>query len=627
MASCGRCGKANSPRGPARCEHCGGPIPGRAPIGDPADVPLVSGEGSAKKTILGFTPPLPASGLPVSPQPAQEAPPAVMPGPVTPRPVTPKLGVAEGPGVGVQRSVMPGQTPDDAAARIPRPVQQLPDDARPTIIAPPPGAAQVPPAPSRQQVIHIADGRVADNAETVAPLLGAGLPPPPTDPGLSAMPRTEPELGDPAQPTAFGGGPANKTILGYTAVPGAPVNPPAAVPVSVAPAAPSPAAEPAPALSPPVAPAEVPRSIPAAAVPAPAAPESPPVGPASAPRAPAEPAAASPAVPAPAPAPVEPTPGLPIPVAAGPIEPASSQWELGAGVPRQSSIPELTLLEDERLIAIERPGAFFWGLFGIFCALIITLPLALWMLFKSAGKLYAETNQRSIRVSRTGVVTDLAHRDLSGVELAGFLGASQVSLLLRPRPDSGASPLSFGLCGPAGRMSRLWGVINFWVLSNAVNVHQAPEVDDQGKLLDESHQLDVAIFDRTRYQKGRDLSQAQRTGVTLLTPNRLIWARAEDVGSGGKVHATMPVYQFLHAAARSCRTAEELESEIERVGQAGAMAEVMARGWDKVTQAKYSPIKGLRYTDAKDGKQVSLYLPACHQQRVRDYLGKLGIGE
>ena len=298
---------------------------------------------------------------------------------------------------------------------------------------------------------------------------------------------------------------------------------------------------------------------------------------------------------------------------------------LGSIPTRASGFAGLALDEDEHLIAVERPGAFFWILFAIMCLLVITWPIAIWMLLGVTGKAYLLTTKRSVRISRGGKVQSLPHEDLESFKLSGFMGASQVSLKLIPKAQSQSKPLLFGLCGPGGALGRLWGQVIFWVLSDATNAADAPAVDVQGELTSIEHPLDISIMQKTWYRKGLDFSQAQRNGVTVLTPTRLIWLREEDIGSEGKVYATIPVFNFVHSVARRTSSVEAFEAELMRVGQCGEMAEAMSRNWDAISDISYSRMKGLRFVDNKDGKKATLYLPGKYQEQLLGYLQAHGV--
>ncbi|MCA9671617.1 MAG: hypothetical protein KC503_38730 [Myxococcales bacterium] len=303
----------------------------------------------------------------------------------------------------------------------------------------------------------------------------------------------------------------------------------------------------------------------------------------------------------------------------------SEQMVIGSAPTERSGIDGLTLHEGERLIAVEKPGAFFWGLFVIFLLMVITIPIALWMLLGATGRQYVITNRRSIRISRGGKLSELPHDKLDRYAVSGFMGASNVSLKLIPKQGSGAQPLTFGLCGPMGAMARLWGVIYFWVLGEHVDVNDAPEVDTDGKLALTLHALDIAIFDDTMYRKGVNLTQMQQRGATVFTPTRVIWLREQDFGTDGKVHAAMPVYGFLQSVAQRAPTVEAFEQEVERVARGGGLAEVMSREWSTLSDFKYGKLKGLSYVDGKDQKRAHIVIPGRYEQAVQTYLGKLGI--
>ena len=257
--------------------------------------------------------------------------------------------------------------------------------------------------------------------------------------------------------------------------------------------------------------------------------------------------------------------------------------------------------------------------------MVITIPIALWMLLGATGRQYVITNRRSIRISRGGKLSELPHDKLDRYAVSGFMGASNVSLKLIPKQGSGAQPLTFGLCGPMGAMARLWGVIYFWVLGEHVDVNDAPEVDTDGKLALTLHALDIAIFDDTMYRKGVNLTQMQQRGATVFTPTRVIWLREQDFGTDGKVHAAMPVYGFLQSVAQRAPTVEAFEQEVERVARGGGLAEVMSREWSTLSDFKYGKLKGLSYVDGKDQKRAHIVIPGRYEQAVQTYLGKLGI--
>ncbi len=245
------------------------------------------------------------------------------------------------------------------------------------------------------------------------------------------------------------------------------------------------------------------------------------------------------------------------------------------------TIPGVKLAEGEYPIAIEHPGAAFWILFGIFAVTVFLLPLALWMMFVTAGKRYVITNRRSIRVKFTGKVLDLPHDQLAGFKVKGFMGAGNMTLRLK---NTNGPDLVFGLCGPLSALSRLWGNLYLWVLSPDVDIDQAPAVDASGTIIDRDVPLDIALFGKSQFRRSTfDLSGAQSFGVTIATPNRFIWLLGQHAGDEDA--AELPVYAFALSAAKRAASVEAFEAEVERVAKA-ALAESVSRHWDRLVDPK-----------------------------------------
>ncbi len=294
------------------------------------------------------------------------------------------------------------------------------------------------------------------------------------------------------------------------------------------------------------------------------------------------------------------------PTAAEAAAPAST-----AGDAPKVKLPGVTLAEGEFPIAVESPGAFFWIIFSIFGLLVITLPLALWILLRTASKRYIITNRRSIRIKYTGKVLDLPHDQLGSFKVSGFVGASNVSLRLEGK---GADELLFGLCGPSGAMARLWGVLSFWVLNDDVDVNDAPPVNADGKRLDESFALDILLFDETQFRRGM-IDGALMFGATVVTPNRFMWLRTQAINDDT---AELPVYAFLLSLAQRMGDIAAFEAEVERVAKS-SLAESISRRWENLVDPKMSR-SGLVFEEK--GKKCTLCVKSAARKQIGEYLNE-----
>jgi hypothetical protein len=295
---------------------------------------------------------------------------------------------------------------------------------------------------------------------------------------------------------------------------------------------------------------------------------------------------------------------------AAPAQPAPGAAATGPAP--KTKLPGVKLAEGEYPIAVESPGMFFWMLFVIFCLLVVTLPLALWMMLGKASKRYIITNRRSIRVKFTGKVLDLPHDKLDGFKVTGFMGGSNVSLLLKGK---GAPNLAFGLCGPMGAMARLWGVLYFWVLNPEVDVNDAPAVDANNKRVDEDYELDILLFDKTQFRRGLiDMSGAMMYGAAVITPNRFMWLRTQSISDEDA--AELPVYSFIISLAKRMTDMEAFEAEVERVAKV-SLAESVSRRWENLVDPKIGRT-GLVFEDkGQEGDALAQQRGAKAGHRVR----------
>jgi|GEM_PF-6387620 hypothetical protein len=312
---------------------------------------------------------------------------------------------------------------------------------------------------------------------------------------------------------------------------------------------------------------------------------------------------------------------------------------------QQPPIKGLTYQPNEFLVAVEGPGAIFWILAVILSSVFLFVPLVaaffvssfgagiavasvglvltaifvLPMFLVSGGRRYVITNRRSLVISFFGKLRrQMPHGDLDDISLTGYMGAPQVSLRLTPKKDSGSKKLTFGLCGPMGGMSRLWGTLLFWLRAD-LDIDQAPAVDAKGEVIDPDHNLDMLLLSKCYYRKGFDIQMAQRRGVTVMTPQRLMWLREEDFGSSGKVYASIPVEKYIISIARRANDAAEVAEALRKLSEEKVMAEGMVRPWDKLTEVGYSRMKGLHYVDS-DGKKATVIIPGKYQESVKKFL-------
>lgn len=318
----------------------------------------------------------------------------------------------------------------------------------------------------------------------------------------------------------------------------------------------------------------------------------------------------------------------------------------------QPTIKGLTFQPGEFLVAAEGPGPIFWILAAIlfsvfFCVpvvmaffmktftsglivaavgLVLTAIFVLPMFLVSGGRRYLITNRRSVVISFFGKTRrQMPHEDLGEITLKGYMGAPQVSLRLNPIKGSGSKKLTFGLCGPMGGMSRLWGTLLFW-LHGGLDINQAPAVDAKGNVIQPNHTLELLLLNKSYYRKGFDMKMAQQRGVTVMTPQRLMWLREEDFGSDGKVYAAVPVENYIISVARRASDVSEVEDALRKLSENKITAEGMVRPWDKLTGVGYSRMKGLHYVDS-DGKKATVIIPGKYQDQVKKFLSTYVTGE
>ena len=298
---------------------------------------------------------------------------------------------------------------------------------------------------------------------------------------------------------------------------------------------------------------------------------------------------------------------------------------LGSIPLKQSGLCGLRLDDDEQLIAVERPGAVFWLLFGLSCAFVVTLPLALWLLFKAAGKAYVITNRRVVRIERSGKIRQILLRELAEYEVVGFFPLRRVSLRLWPSEGSGVKPLRFELCGPDGALSRLSGAIDFWIRNPGIDIKQAPAVNAQGRLNRPSHELDIAVFADSRLAQGPTARQPGRHGVAVLTPAHLYWLRDERRSNLNGCRQQIPVYHFVQGVAERSRSIDDFEAHLIKLSDSEIVSGSICRAWTDLDEMRYRSGKGLQFLDRAQGVQGRISLPHRDASALRRYLNGHGI--
>lgn len=283
--------------------------------------------------------------------------------------------------------------------------------------------------------------------------------------------------------------------------------------------------------------------------------------------------------------------------------------------------PAVNLDDDEFVIAIERPTNAIWLVVGICVALVVTIPVALWLIFARAAKAFWVTNKRSIAIPLFGKrCRTLRHEHLAAYELKPFLFGPTLSLKLMPYEKSKKKALHLAFVGPGPGLSKLWGVLSFW-RHRKIEMNLAPPVDANGNVLTPSFNLDVAVADQVIYAKeGDPLAVA---GVMLCSKTGLVWISQRDL-SARKVPPTLPVYAYVVSVVQRCPSMRGVHAELSRVSEIGLIQEGFAANWADMNQLSFDASNELRFVQT-DGSRITFTIPKAHASTCRKFFHKHSI--
>jgi len=284
-------------------------------------------------------------------------------------------------------------------------------------------------------------------------------------------------------------------------------------------------------------------------------------------------------------------------------------------------IPGFAWAPGERPIVVGKPGHELTLSIVLFGISVILAPLAYW-LWRRAGKLYVVTNQRSLRVNRSGDVVEIPHDQLSAVETQRSIWHAQWNTLkLVPKQGSSHQPVLFAYCGgftPHTAFARLWAALEFWVIQRKGDVNQAPTVDMTGTI---SERVELHGVVAAGLVDG-DLT-GTAYGAAILTSEALHWYM-EGSESNRVLKRGIPAYAFALAVLRGStpvRATHDLTHAF-----AGTLAEGDARvvSWNDVTDVKWSG-GVLMFKHRTEGKRSVYNFKSKDRDAVKSVLQERGL--
>jgi hypothetical protein len=300
------------------------------------------------------------------------------------------------------------------------------------------------------------------------------------------------------------------------------------------------------------------------------------------------------------------------PVANLPSQPSPMQH---AAAPAAVAIAGVQLQPGEFPIAVEKPGHVLWMfviLFGIF---VVTLPVAFWF-WSRAGRLYVVTNRRCIRIARNGSVQELPHAALDRFDIKKDLGYPS-TIVLVPAQGSGHARLLFAGCGgftESTPFSRLWGILEFWVRNQGVNIDEAPAVDAEGQIVGPGPGEGILLVQSDE-------------GLCIFTPTHLIrigQQMSRHTSRSITFHPTVPAYGYVLSLARRCGTPVELEQHLQAAFSQGILEQKSRHAFHQLTNAKLS-VGSLMFNDGSQKGLVLVSIPRAQTDAVRTHLQRAGI--
>jgi hypothetical protein len=282
----------------------------------------------------------------------------------------------------------------------------------------------------------------------------------------------------------------------------------------------------------------------------------------------------------------------------------------------------VTFADDEYVIALVKPGFFFWFSLSLAFLFVITIPLAIWLL-RGAGKQYWITTKRSLVLPLIGSkLRSLEHKDLAAIESSAvWLVGPQRTLRLKPYDRAGQEMLSFPYC-TKHHLNALWGSLALWRLPNC-DIYCAPAVDRQGRLLDSRANIDVVVLSEVELSQKEGLLR----GPCLVDSNGLTIFAGTQKGAQNSA-PQLPIYHLLLGLAQRAAGLAAFQLELRELLNSGILHKLWTGSWSHNAQDSLRDSGELTLAAARDSSrnsQASLRMPKDRVAELRSYLQQRGM--